>query len=190
MPVKTDVSKVQEITDMVEAVGQKYGRIDVLVNNAGIIDKAPFDQLTEQEWDRVMNVNLKSAFFASQQVLKYMTKQKSGKIINIASLAGRTGGFSVGCAYSASKAAMIGLTKSLARKVAGYNINVNTVAPGPTESDIGLTEEDYEALKKNILLGRVGKQENIADVVAFLAGDGAAFMTGATIDVNGGMFIG
>lgn len=189
---KVDVSKVEQITGMVDAVAGNFGHIDILVNNAGILSKASINDIDETEWDRVMDINLKSAVFATQQVLKYMTKQRWGRIINISSMAGRMGGFSTGCAYSASKAALIGLTMCVARKVAADNITVNAVAPGTTQSELlkGFTKDELEKLEQSIPLGMLGRPENIAETVAFLASDAACFITGAVIDINGGMFMG
>lgn len=187
-----DVSDVGGLKVMVEHVVDQFGTVDILVNNAGILHSTKIEDITEHEWDRMMNVNLKSAFFASQQVLPHMKKQKQGRIINMASLAGRMGGYANGVAYSASKAGMIGLTMAIARRVAEFNITVNAVAPGTTESDIikQFSSEQQESLRKLIPLQRLGKTQNIADVVAFLASDKAEFITGATIDINGGMFMG
>jgi 3-oxoacyl-[acyl-carrier protein] reductase len=189
---QVDVSNVEQIAQMVDDVVKKFGHIDILVNNAGILSKASIEELKESEWDRVMNINAKSAMFASQQVLKYMRKQGWGRIINISSMAGRMGGFSTGCAYSASKAAVLGMTMCIARKVAAYNITVNAIAPGPTESDLFMdfTAAERFDLEKSILVGRMGKPENIAETVVFLASDAASYITGAVIDVNGGMFMG
>lgn len=187
-----DVSDVGGLKAMVEHVAEEFGTVDILVNNAGILHSTPIEDITEQEWDKMMNVNLKSTFFAMQQVLPFMKKQKQGRIINMASLAGRMGGYANGVAYSASKAGIIGLTMAVARRVAGFNITVNAVAPGTTESEIikQFSLEQQESLRQLIPLQRLGKTQNIADVVAFLASDKAEFITGATIDVNGGMFMG
>lgn len=189
---KVDVSNVVQITQMVDDVAKKFGHVDILVNNAGILSKVSIEELDEAEWDRVMNINVKSAMFASQQVLKQMIKQGWGRIINISSLAGRMGGFSTGCAYSTSKAAMIGMTMCIARNVAKYNITVNAVAPGTTESDLvkSFTPEELKKLEESIPVGRLGKPENIAETVVFLASNAAGFITGAIVDVNGGMFMG
>lgn len=187
-----DVSNVSGLKTMVEYVVAEFGTVDILVNNAGILHSTKIEDITEQEWDKMMNVNLKSTFFAMQQVLPYMKKQKQGRIINISSLAGRMGGYQNGVAYSASKAGIIGLTMAVARRVAEYNITVNAVAPGTTESEIikQFSQDQQESLRLLIPLQRLGKPQNIADVVAFLASDKAEFITGATIDINGGMFMG
>ena len=190
--VKTDVSKVDDIKNLVQKTVQEFGTVDILVNNAGILHATPIEDITEEEWDRMMAINLKSVFFMSQQVLPYMKAQKSGRIINISSLAGRMGGYANGLGYSASKAGIIGLTMGFARRVAEFNITVNAVAPGTTESEIikKFSSESIETLRQTIPMKRLGKPENIADVVAFLASDASSFMTGAVIDVNGGLFMG
>lgn len=190
--VKTDVSKVDDIKNLVQKTVQEFGTVDILVNNAGILHATPIEDITEEEWDRMMAINLKSVFFMSQQVLPYMKAQKSGRIINISSLAGRMGGYANGLGYSASKAGIIGLTMGFARRVAEFNITVNAVAPGTTESEIikKFSPESIETLRQTIPMKRLGKPENIADVVAFLASDASSFMTGAVIDVNGGLFMG
>jgi NAD(P)-dependent dehydrogenase (short-subunit alcohol dehydrogenase family) len=190
--VMTDVSKVDEIKQLVIKTVQKFGTVDILVNNAGILHSTQIEDITEEEWDRMMAVNLKSVFFTSQQVLPYMKAKKSGRIINISSLAGRMGGYTNGVGYSASKAGIIGLTMAFARRVAEYNITVNAVAPGTTETDIikQISTQNLEILKQTIPMKRLGKPENIAEVVAFLASDASNFITGAVIDVNGGIFMG
>lgn len=192
LSIRVDVSSVSEIKLLVEKVVKQFGTVDILVNNAGILHSTLIEDITEQEWDKMMNINLKSVFFASQQVLPYMKKQRYGRIINISSLAGRMGGYASGVGYSASKAGIIGLTMGMARRVAEFNITVNAVAPGTTESEIikQFSAEQQEALIQMIPLKRLGKTRNIADVVTFLASDRADFITGATIDVNGGMFMG
>lgn len=192
IPLKTDVSNVNEIKQMVEETVKEYGRVDILVNNAGILHKTPIEEITEEEWDRIMAVNLKSVFFATQQVIPYMKANRAGRIINLSSLAGRMGGYANVVAYAASKAGIIGLTMAIARRVAEYNITVNAVAPGTTETDIikQLSDEQIETLRQTIPLKRLGKPENIAEVVVFLASDAADFITGSVIDVNGGMFMG
>ena len=190
--VQSDVSKVNDIKRLVEMTVQKFSTVDILVNNAGILHTTKIEDITEEEWDRMMSVNLKSMFFMSQQVLPYMKSQKSGRIINISSLAGRMGGYANGVAYSASKAGVIGLTMALARRVAEFDITVNAIAPGIVESEMikQISAEEREILKQTIPVKRLGKPENIAEVVAFLASGASSFITGAVIDVNGGIFMG
>lgn len=178
---------------MVQAVIDKYGKVDILVNNAGIPHSTAIEDITEQEWDRIMAVNLKSVFFTSQQVLPYMKKNGYGRIINISSLAGRMGGYANGLGYSASKAAgMIGLTYGMARRIAETGITVNAVAPGLTSTDIikQFTSEKIRELESIVPMKKLGKPKNIADVVVFLASEEAEFITGTVIDVNRGIFMG
>jgi len=190
--VKADVSNLTDIKNMVKEVVDRYKTIDILVNNAGILHTTVIDDISEQEWNRLMTVNLNGTFFTSQQVLPYMREKRWGRIINMSSLAGRMGSYGGGVGYATTKAGIIGLTMCFARQVAQYNITVNAVAPGTTETDIikKIPDEKITALKALIPMGRLGKPENTADVVAFLASDKAEYITGAVIDVNGGIFMG
>jgi len=190
--VRADVACVDDIVRLVGETVARYGRIDILVNNAGILSNTPYDRIAETEWDHVLDINLKGALFASREALKPMLAQGWGRIVFISSLAGRSGGVSVGPAYVASKAALVGLARHLAKKVARSGVTVNTVAPGTTETDIikGFTDDEMVAINDAIPVGRLGKPEEIAETVAFLASDSAAFITGAVIDVNGGMYMG
>jgi 3-oxoacyl-[acyl-carrier protein] reductase len=190
--IKVDMSKNEEIVRLVDETLKRFGRLDILVNNAGILSNTPYDQITETEWDCVLDINLKGVLFATREALRPMQAQGWGRVISISSLAGRSGGVSVGPAYVASKAALIGLTRHLARKVARNGITVNAVAPGTTETDIikGFSEEQMVAINESIPVGRLGKPEEIAETVAFLTSDHAAFITGAVIDINGGMYMG
>ena len=192
LAIKIDVSSVEEIKSMVHSVIDIYGKVDILVNNVAMLHSTAIKDITEPEWDRIMAVNLKSVFFISQQVLPNMEKNGYGRIINISSNAGRMGGYENGLAYSASKAAVIGLTYGMARRVAETGITVNVVAPGPTETNIlkQLGPEKKRSLEAIIPMSRLGKPEEIAYVVAFLAGKEASYITGAVIDVNGGLFMG
>jgi 3-oxoacyl-[acyl-carrier protein] reductase len=187
-----DVSNVAEVKSMVLSVVRELGTVDILVNNAGIVHTTAIENITEEEWDRLIAVNLKSVFFASQQVLPYMKRKRYGRIVNISSSAGRMGGYGNGVAYAASKAGIIGLTMSFARKVAEHGVTVNAVAPGTTETEMiqALSEETKRMLKDLIPMKRLGTPKNVADAVAFLASDEADFITGAVIDVNGGLFMG
>lgn len=187
-----DVSKVKDIEKFFDRITADYKKIDVLVNNAGILHTSKLEDVTETEWDRVMAINLKGPFFMCQNALRYMRQVKYGRIINISSLAGRNGGFETGCGYSSSKAGIIGMSKNIARKTASEGITVNVVAPGTTESEISkqFTPEAMNNILKNIPVGRLGKPNEIAEAVAFLASDEAGFITGAVLDVNGGMYMG
>ena len=186
-----DVSVIQDLTLMAKKTISAFGRIDILVNNAGILSSSSIEQTTEEEWDKLMSVNLKGSFFAIREVVPYM-KEKGGRIINISSLAGRMGGYQNGAAYAASKAGLIGMTMCVARKLAPLNITVNAVAPGTTQTDIisVFSEEKINSIKASIPMNILGQPEDVAETVAFLASDGAKFITGAVIDVNGGMFMG
>jgi len=190
--VTVDVADVAAVKGAVAGVAREYGRVDVLVNNAGILHTTPIQEITEAEWDHILAVNLKGAFFVSQQVLPLMVAKHWGRIINIASIAGRMGGYSNGLAYSASKAGLIGLTMGMARRVAEFGITVNAVAPGTTRSPIldKIPDAQLEELRQRIPIKRLGEPKDTAVLVAFLASEEAGFITGAVVDVNGGMFMG
>ena len=189
--IGVDLSQSGSGAKLVEAVLAGYGRLDILVNNAGILTNTPYDAVDEVEWDRVMNINLKSAFFLTQAALRPMRAQGWGRVVSISSMAGRSGGISAGTAYVDSKAAIIGLTRHLAKQVAKSGITVNAVAPGTIQTEMldSFTEADLDAIRKTILVGRLGKPEEIAETIAFLASDAAAFITGAVIDINGGNYM-
>jgi len=185
-----DVANPAQVAAMVEAVLARYGRIDILVNNAGITRDALILRMKEEEWDQVLSVNLDGAFHCARAILRPMLKQKQGgRIINIASVVGSMG--NAGQAnYVASKAGLIGLTKALAREVASRGITVNAVSPGfiETEMTAGLPDNAKQAYLAQIPLGRFGTAAEVAAVVAFLACEGAAYITGQVIHVNGGMW--
>ncbi|MDD5603120.1 MAG: 3-oxoacyl-ACP reductase FabG [Eubacteriales bacterium] len=189
---KADVSDTAQVAALMEFAAGRFGRIDILVNNAGILSTSAIEDVTEDEWERIMSVNVKSVMLCTKHVLDHMKKQKWGRIINIASVAGRMGGFSSGCAYAASKAAVIGLTRNISRRMASFGITVNAIAPGTIESDMSkkFTPDDIVSLVANIPAGKLGKPEQVAAAVEFLASEGADFITGAVIDINGGMFTG
>ena len=187
-----DVSSVKSIENLVQSVLADFGRIDILINNAGILHTTPIEDITEEEWDRIVSINLKSVFFMTQKVLPSMKENRYGKILNLSSLAGRNGGFANGLGYSATKAGIIGLTRGFAARLAQFSINVNAIAPGSTDTGIldTLSEEKMKDLVAKIPLGRFGKPEEIAEAAVFLCSDEAAFITGAVLDVNGGMYFG
>lgn len=185
-----DVSKEEEVKEAFKAILNLCGRIDVLVNNAGVTADNLTVLMKPDEWHRVIRTNLNSVFFCSQAVIKPMLKQKWGRIINITSVIGFMG--NAGQAnYAAAKAGIVGFTKSLARELASRNITVNAVAPGYIETDMtaGLPEETRKTLISQIPMGRTGTPEDVAAAVKFLASDDAGYITGQVIHVNGGMFM-
>jgi len=184
--VKVDVTDSEDIARMVEVTQDNFGRVDILVNGAGICQIKPLNELSEDDWDKMYSVNLRGTFFCSQAVLEVMKKQKSGKIINIASLGGEVGGIKVGANYAATKAGVICLTKSLAKYAAPY-INVNAISPGFIDTEM-IKGSGYDP--NDVPLERIGKPEEVADVILFLASDFSRYITGANIDVNGGVYMG
>jgi len=189
LAIRADVSNSTEVSKMVERTIETFKRIDILVNNAGIFSSVPLDNMTEDEWNKVMNVNLKGVFICSQAAMRFMKKQRSGKIVNLGSLAAKVGGIFAGADYAASKAGVICLTKSLAKQLAPYGINVNAVAPGviATEMTKNWPNDVKENFLRQIPLGRFGTPEEVAEAVLFLVSDSANYITGTTIDVNGGI---
>ncbi len=187
--IKTDVSIVENIRSLVAKTVSTHNRIDILVNCAGISSLTKVPDITPEEWDRILAVNLRSTFFCAQEALKYMCKRKYGKIVNIASASGKIGGVAVGAHYSASKAAVICLTKSLALYAAPFNVNVNCVCPGPIAT--AMTDEWGQAINTSfanmIPFKRYGTPREVAEAVAFLASEAAEYITGETLDVNGGL---
>jgi NAD(P)-dependent dehydrogenase (short-subunit alcohol dehydrogenase family) len=189
--IVADLAKIHEIPRTVTAAVETYGRIDVLVNNAGILNRTDTEALTEEQWDRLMSINLKAVFFVTQAVLPHMMRQQRGAIVSISSLAARVGGIAAGIDYSASKAGVIGLTRTLARQYGPKGIRVNAVAPGviDTEMTRPWPQEVREDFVARTPLRRLGTAEDVARVVVFLTGPESAFITGATIDVNGGLYM-
>jgi 3-oxoacyl-[acyl-carrier protein] reductase len=188
LAVGVDVSQRKSVGDMAAVVRSSFGRIDVLVNNAGIAGRsAPLLEVTDQDWEEMMAVDLKSVYLCSQAVLPAMLEQRSGAIVNVASIAGNEGNPNM-IPYSTAKAGVIGLTKALAKEVAPHGIRVNAVAPAVIETEIlsTLTPAQVEYMKSRVPLGRFGKPEEAAAVIAFLASDRASFVTGQCYDVSGG----
>jgi len=183
-----DVSKPSEVKQMVDQVHRAFGRIDILVNNAGIIRRGTIETVTEEDWDRVMAVNLKGPFNCSKAVVEIMKKQGYGKIVNVSSIAGKMGDITSAPGYGPSKAGLDALTKTLARQLAPYGIHVNGVAPHAIETEMSAEwpPEKRKAIVEAIPLKRLGKPEDVAEAVLFLASDSAAFITGEILDVNGG----
>ncbi len=187
---KLNVADSESVTDFIKAVNDEIGTPTVLVNNAGITRDNLLIRMKEDEWDDIINTNLTSVFRMSKAVLRGMTKAKTGRIINISSVVGNTGNAGQSN-YAAAKAGILGFTKSLAKEVGSRNITVNTVAPGFIDTDMtrGLSEDIKNTLLAGIPLSRLGEAKEIAHTVSFLASEGAAYITGETIHVNGGMYM-
>ena len=188
--VVVNVADYASVTSMVEQVLSQWGKIDILVNNAGITRDALLIRMKEEDWDAVLDINLKGVFHCTKAVLPTMTKQRSGKIVNIASIVGVMG--NAGQAnYVASKAAVIGLTKTTAREYASRGITVNAVAPGFIETAMtqALAQDVRERLMGQIPLGRLGTPQDVAHAVSFLVSDQANYLTGQVLHVNGGMLM-
>ena len=188
LAIQTDVSRASSVTEMVSGTLAEFSRIDILVNNAGIGGHAlPISEVSEEEWEQVLNVNLKSVFLCCRAVIPHMRKRKSGKIVNVASIAGKEGNPRM-IPYSASKAGVICLTKALAKEVVEDGIRVNCVAPaviGTTILDT-LTDEQVAYMTERIPMKRVGKPEEVGAVIHFLASEASSFVTGQCYDVSGG----
>ncbi len=192
MAVKCDISKKEEVDSMIKKTVDQWGKIDVLVNNAGICQFKPFLEITEEEWDRTIDINLKGYFLCAQAAAKEMVKQKSGSIVNIASIAmGQVGvGFATLAHYSASKGGIVAMTETLAAELAPYNIRINAIAPGAIETPmvdpLKADAKTMEATLARVPLHRMGKPEEVSNAVLFLASDKSSYMTGSTVVVDGG----
>jgi 3-oxoacyl-[acyl-carrier protein] reductase len=191
--VPGDVSNADDVTRAVEKTMSHFGRVDILVNNAGISSTTrPLETIGENDWSKVVDVNLKGVFLFMRAVLPHMKKQRSGKIVNVSSSAGRSVSTFCGAHYTASKAGVLGLSRHAALEAAPFNVNVNAVAPGTIDTPMlheDASEERIAEEARNIPLGRLGTEEDEANLVAFLVSDEASFITGATIDINGGDLI-
>lgn len=184
--IKADVGNMEEVRVMAEFCIGKFGRVDILVNNAGISQIKPFADITEEDWDNMININLKGVYNCTKSVIDPMIHQKSGKIINISSIWGETGA-SCEVHYSAAKAGVIGFTKALAKELALSNIQVNCITPGIIDTDMN-SQFDMEELKTEVPCEKIGTAKDVAKAVMFLASNEADYITGQILGVNGGMF--
>ncbi len=191
LPVACDIEKSSNVKAMVEEVLGTFGRIDLLVNNAGIIRRGTIETVDEEDWDRVIAVNLKGTFNCCKAVVGTMKRQRSGTIVNVSSIAGKIGDITSAPGYGSSKAGSDALMKTLARQLAPSGIRVNAVAPHAIETE--MSAQWSEAKRREVIagipLGRLGRPQDVAEAVLFLASDAASFITGEILDVNGGAFM-
>ena len=190
-PFAADVTLEAAVQAMCGEVVETFGSLDILVNNAGILGVTPTEQLEVEAWARTLAVNLTGAFICCRTVLPQMRRQGHGRIVNITSLAGESGGIAAGADYAASKGGLLTLTRKLALEVAPHGITVNAIAPGTTRTPMieALSAADRDMLRAKIPVGRLGEPEDVAYAVCFLASEEASFITGATLDVNGGLLM-
>lgn len=190
LALKVNVANLEDCEKMVGTILERFGRIDILVNNAGITRDRLILRMTEEDWDAVLNVNLKGTFNCTKVVVRHMAKQKSGKIVSIASVVGEMGNAGQGN-YAASKAGVIGFTKSIAREFAQRGININAVAPGYIETPMtdAIPEAAKEEWKKWIPMQRLGQPEDVAEAVLFLVSEASSYITGQVLNVNGGIYM-
>ena len=190
LAIKADSSSEKEVKNAVKIAKEKLGNIEILINNAAVSSFSLFTDITLEEWNKIFSVNVNGAFLYSRELLGDMINNKCGRIINVSSMWGITGS-SCEVHYSATKAALIGMTKALAKEVGPSGITVNCIAPGVIDTDMNksISPEDIDTLKNETPLMRIGSPEEIAEAAFFLAGDGAAFITGAVLNVNGGYLI-
>jgi 3-oxoacyl-[acyl-carrier protein] reductase len=191
--LQADVTRAAEVQSLVDQTVAEFGPIDILVNNAGsLIERLKILELTEERWDEVIDLNLKSAFLCCQAVAGSMMERKTGAIINVSSIAGRTGGALGSIHYSAAKGGLITFTKGLAKELGPYGVRVNAVSPGVIDTPYHEQFSSSEMMKtyaSQIPLGRVGTPPEVAKVICFLASDAASYLAGETIEINGGMFM-
>lgn len=192
LALAVNVASSGDVHELFRKALDRFGRIDILVNCAGAYQVGPITAVSEEDWDRLIDINLKGTFLTCKEAAEVMQRQGGGVIVNTSSISGRTKSTLAACNYVASKAGIIGLTMCLASQLAAANIRVNCVAPGTTETPMTMsvfTESDAAGFRKTIPLGRMGKPEEIASVIVFLASPAASFITGETVNVNGGAFM-
>lgn len=189
---EVDVSDSASVQKMTESCMKAFGRIDILVNNAGISPKKEYLEYTEEDWDAVIDVNLKGEYLCARAVSEHMMERRYGRIVNLSSSAWRSGGFAGGIPYTSAKAGVIGLTRALAKTLGPYGVTVNAIAPGPTATPLtdGWLPARRDEIVKQIPLGRVGRPLDVANAALFLASDEAEYITGICLDVNGGIAMG
>ena len=191
-PVQVDLTRASDVTRLVASAQARFGAVDILVNNAGVLRSSAIEQISEDEWDLVVNANLKACFLCAQAVVPEMKARRYGKVLNMASMAGRATSTLGGAHYTAAKAGVLGLTRHLARELAPYRINVNAVSPGIVDTPMvaaALTVEQRTRLAASIPFERMADPTEIASLVAFLVSDEAAYITGASVDIHGGELI-
>ena len=188
LPVKTDVSDPDDIKNLFSMAEKEFGTIDILVNSAGICTVNTIEEIGEKQWDRVMDINLRGTYLCCREALAIMEKKKYGKIINISSIGGKIGGMATGINYITSKGGIIALTMGLAKAAGKYNININAVAPGFIDTEM---TKDFTHFNIDLVpLHRIGEPDDVADVIVFLASERSRYITGSTIDINGGVYMG
>ena len=188
---ETDVKKRDDVYDLMGFAEKEFGTIDILFNSAGICPLTKTEDITEEEWNEVIDINMRGVFFCCQAVLPIMKRQCRGRILNMASLAGKVGGIAVGAHYSASKAGVICLTKSFAKILGPFGVTVNALAPGPVETAMikDWAQDVKEDMMRQAPLGRLAETEDIAEAALFLLSDGARHITGEIVDINGGLLM-
>ena len=188
---QTDVTDQKQIKAVIDSAMENFQKIDIFVNNAAICETTPIEDITPDAWNRVLSVNLTGVFFCCQAVIPIMKQQRSGRILNMASIAGKAGGVGAGIHYSASKAGVICVTKVLARSLGAYGVTVNAIAPGPVDTSM-IADFSEEALRITVdqsPLGRVGTTDDIAEGATYLLSDAARHVTGETLNINGGLLM-